>query len=70
MGGAVPPLPQYAFMAWCLGGAQGTALHLPLPLPLPFNTFTTKLKYTCHRSPLTRPWRLRVLHHIPVNEMF
>jgi hypothetical protein len=23
MGGAVPPLPQYAFMAWCSGGAQG-----------------------------------------------
>jgi hypothetical protein len=24
MGGAVPPLPQYAFMAWCsVGGAQG-----------------------------------------------
>jgi hypothetical protein len=22
MGGAVPPLPQYAFMAWCSGGAQ------------------------------------------------
>jgi hypothetical protein len=23
MGKAVPPLPQYAFMAWCSGGAQG-----------------------------------------------
>jgi len=23
MGGAVPPLPQCAFMAWCSGGAQG-----------------------------------------------
>jgi hypothetical protein len=24
MGGAVPPLPQYAFIAWCsVGGAQG-----------------------------------------------
>jgi hypothetical protein len=23
MGGAVSPLPQYAFMAWCSGGAQG-----------------------------------------------
>jgi hypothetical protein len=22
MGGAVPPFPQYAFMAWCSGGAQ------------------------------------------------
>jgi hypothetical protein len=27
MGGAVPPLPQYAFMAWCSGGAEG---HSPL----------------------------------------
>jgi hypothetical protein len=23
MSGAVSPLPQYAFMAWCSGGAQG-----------------------------------------------
>jgi membrane protein YqaA with SNARE-associated domain len=23
MSGAVPPLPQYAIMAWCSGGAQG-----------------------------------------------
>jgi len=30
MGGAVPPLPQYAFMAWCsLRGAQG---QLTFPL--------------------------------------
>jgi hypothetical protein len=28
MSGAIPSLPQYAFMAWCLG----TALHLPLLL--------------------------------------
>jgi hypothetical protein len=23
IGGAVPPLPQYALMAWCSGGARG-----------------------------------------------
>jgi len=29
MGGAVPPLPQYAFMAWCsVGGAQRLYLYL------------------------------------------
>jgi len=27
MSGAIPPLPQYAFMAWCLVIAQGQ-LHL------------------------------------------
>jgi len=32
MRGAIPPLLQYAFMAWCLGRAQGK-LHLPLPCP-------------------------------------
>jgi len=34
MGGAVPPLPQYAFMAWCsVGGSTGTTLpFLPLLL--------------------------------------
>jgi hypothetical protein len=26
MGGAVPPLPQYAFMAWCLGRAHGVII--------------------------------------------
>jgi hypothetical protein len=30
MGGAVPPLPQYAFMAWCSArGSTGTNLPLP-----------------------------------------
>jgi len=28
MSGAIPPLPQYAFMAWCLVKAQGTTLPL------------------------------------------
>jgi hypothetical protein len=32
MGGVVPPLPQYAFMAWCSGRrSRGTTLPLPLP---------------------------------------
>jgi hypothetical protein len=30
MGGAVPPLPQCAFMAWCLVKAQGLYLYLYL----------------------------------------
>jgi hypothetical protein len=31
MSGAIPPLPQYAFMAWCLAKAQGQLYLLPLP---------------------------------------
>jgi hypothetical protein len=31
MGGAIPPFPQYAFMAWCsVRGSTGTTLPLPL----------------------------------------
>jgi len=30
MGGAVPPLPQYAFMAWFSEGAQGQLYLLPV----------------------------------------
>jgi hypothetical protein len=33
MGGAVPPFPQYAFMAWCsVRGSTGTTLPLPYKL--------------------------------------
>jgi hypothetical protein len=28
MSGAIPPLPQYAFMAWCLVKSTGTTLPL------------------------------------------
>jgi hypothetical protein len=38
MSGAIPPLPQYAFMAWCLVKAQGQLylyLYLFLPLSAP-----------------------------------
>jgi hypothetical protein len=31
MSGAIPPLPQYAFMAWC--SVKSTRTTLPLPLP-------------------------------------
>jgi hypothetical protein len=31
MGGAIPPFPQYAFMAWCLVKVQGQ-IYLFLPL--------------------------------------
>jgi hypothetical protein len=34
MGGAVPPLPQYAFMAWCSGGADGQLLPYLLSFKL------------------------------------
>jgi hypothetical protein len=35
MGGAVPPLPQYAFMAWCaVRGSTGIALPLPFAVRL------------------------------------
>jgi hypothetical protein len=30
MSGAIPPLPQYAFMAWCSIKNTGTTLLLPL----------------------------------------
>jgi hypothetical protein len=41
MRGAIPPLPQYAFM-WCSVKAQGQLyLTLPLPLPLPFVHYHT-----------------------------
>jgi hypothetical protein len=30
MDAAIPPLPQYAFMAWCLVKAQGLYLYLYL----------------------------------------
>jgi hypothetical protein len=28
MSGAIPPLPQYVFMAWCSVKSRGTILHL------------------------------------------
>jgi hypothetical protein len=35
MSGAIPPLLQYVFMAWCLVKAQGQLyLHLYLPITL------------------------------------
>jgi hypothetical protein len=38
MRGAIPPLPQYAFMAWCsIGKSTGTTL----PLPSTFEYYTT-----------------------------
>jgi hypothetical protein len=31
MSGAIPPLPKYAFMAWCLVKEKSTGTTLPLP---------------------------------------
>jgi len=33
MGGAAPPLPQCAFIAWCLVKHRDKGTTLPLPLP-------------------------------------
>jgi hypothetical protein len=33
MSGAVPPLPQYTFMAWCSIKAQGQLYLFLMPLP-------------------------------------
>jgi hypothetical protein len=41
MSGAIPPLPQYAFMAWCLVKAQGQ-LYLYL-----FLTFSCHMRFDC-----------------------
>jgi hypothetical protein len=40
MSGAIPPLPQYAFMAWCSVKSIGTTLPLPsLDYTMKFATF-------------------------------
>jgi hypothetical protein len=38
MSGAIPPLTQYAFMAWCLVRAPKIRMHGAI-LPLPQNVF-------------------------------
>jgi hypothetical protein len=60
MSRVIPPLPQDAFMAWCLGKAQGQLYLFTLPLCLaskcrlnvyPLSTFTLRL----HITPMTLP---------------
>jgi len=47
MGGAVPPLPQCAFMAWCsVGGSTGTTV------PFIF-TYLLSLPYVLHAPPIS-----------------
>jgi hypothetical protein len=61
MNGAIPPLPQYAFMAWCLVTAQGQ-LHFALfytismNLKARINNYAGKLIKNCgnHKGPLVR----------------
>jgi hypothetical protein len=36
MSGAIPPLPQYALMAWCSVKSTGTALSLPFTIEMHF----------------------------------
>jgi hypothetical protein len=42
MNGAIPPLPQYAFMAWCSVKAQG---QLYLTLPLTYLQLTVNIRF-------------------------
>jgi len=57
MRGAIPPLPQYAFMAWCSVKARGQLYLLPLPVPLPLpsyvNSFLSSLSYS---PPMLKYW--------------
>jgi hypothetical protein len=58
IGGAVPPLPQYAFMAWCsVRGSTGITLPLPFTLAYLDNVNHPVLKHggracyeTLHRA--------------------
>jgi hypothetical protein len=59
MCGAVSPLPQYAFMAWCSVKAQGQVYLLPLPVPprfpklsLPIPCYTDLLPKSHSSDPL------------------
>jgi hypothetical protein len=47
MSGAIPPLPQYAFMAWCSVKAQGQ-LYLYLYLYLYFTRWRPVVSFTPH----------------------
>jgi hypothetical protein len=45
MSGAIPPLPQYAFMAWCLEKAQGQLyIYLVLSISKKYRTHCSSLK--------------------------
>jgi hypothetical protein len=46
MSGAIHPLPQYAFMVWCLVKSTGTTLPLPLPLNVQISFLVTSPKIT------------------------
>jgi hypothetical protein len=49
MSGAIPPLLQYAFMAWCLVEKQG--LTLPLPLQVIFKPMWKPMfNYSLYRT--------------------
>jgi hypothetical protein len=50
MSGAIHPLPQYAFMAWCLVKSTGTTLPF-----LPFTTYEAPLPQPPATSSLLRP---------------
>jgi hypothetical protein len=60
MSGAIPPLPQYAFMAWCLVKAKGQLyllLYLTLKQPQSLRT-TDQVLHTCnmhYQSDKVRP---------------
>jgi hypothetical protein len=61
MSGAIPPLPQYAFMAWCLVKAQGHSLLRSVAL-INFERFkcsTWNAFHLCLRDILTQQVILR-----------
>jgi hypothetical protein len=68
MRGAVPPLPQYAFMAWCIVKAQGRQLHrfLHFPNESYFTNFVHWLRHGMgdkHLDYWRGQWRDFPLHH-------
>jgi hypothetical protein len=58
MPGAIPPLPQYAFMAWCLVKAQGqfylylSTVTFDLAGSIPLSALWSCINYICLQSGL------------------
>jgi hypothetical protein len=50
MSGAIPPLPQYAFMAWCLVKAQGQLYLLPFPLQENIPNYLLQILLTVNKN--------------------
>jgi hypothetical protein len=59
MSGAVPPLPQYAFIAWCSGGARGQLYLLPLLYELFWGDGWEGKQIQCNCAPLYQRLEVR-----------